>query len=58
MAVGPQFIIIPIVIYVVVLAVIAGLLYLVLRFAIRDGLRAHQRWLDRREAAPSRAPEP
>lgn len=35
-------------VYLVVAAVLAALAYLVLRFAIRDALRAHTRWLDRR----------
>lgn len=33
--------------YLVVIAVLAALLYLVIRFGIRDGLRAHERWMRR-----------
>lgn len=49
---GPMTFIAPVLIYAVFLAVLAVLLYLVIRFGIRDGLRSHARWLERR-GAPS-----
>lgn len=42
----PWFWVTPALIYLVPVVVITVLAYLVLRFAIRDGLRAHARWLE------------
>lgn len=39
------------VVYLVLVAVIGFLVYLVLRFAIRDGLRGHRLWLERTHRA-------
>lgn len=49
---GPMTFIAPVLVYAVFLAVLAVLLYLVIRFGIRDGLRSHARWLERRGAPP------
>ena len=46
----PVFLVTPLLVYLVPVVVITVLAYLVLRFAIRDGLRAHARWLERRAA--------
>lgn len=46
----PMFLVTPLLVYLVPVVVITVLAYLVLRFAIRDGLRAHARWLEQRAA--------
>lgn len=35
------------VVYVLLIAVIGAVIYLIIRFAVRDGLRGHQLWLER-----------
>ncbi|MFD1721835.1 hypothetical protein [Amnibacterium endophyticum] len=55
MGFGPPDLLVPLVLYAIVFAVVAVLAYLVIRFAVRDGLRGHTRWLEQREG---RTPPP
>jgi hypothetical protein len=39
-------------IYVVIAALVGFVIYLAVRFAVRDGLRGHQLWLERTRRGP------